>query len=172
MSETQTGQTVEPITREVVVDCDPQRAFDLFTADMTSWWPAEHHIGSAPIEEVVIEPHPGGRWFTRHQDGTETNTGFVVRYDRPSQDQQGQNQQGRFSVTWQIGADWSYHPDLVTTVDVRFTEEAPGRTRVALEHRDLGAFGEHAEQMKNVFEAPDAWTRTLALYADAAGTSA
>ena len=162
MSETRTGQTVEPVVREVVVDCDPQRAFDLFTADMTSWWPAEHHIGSAPIEEVVIEPHPGGRWFTRHQDGTETNTGFVVLYDRPS----------RFSVTWQIGADWSYHPDLVTTIDVRFTEETPGRTRVALEHRDLDAFGEHAEQMKNVFEAPDAWTRTLSNYVAVVGASA
>ncbi len=165
MSETQTSQTIQPVTREVVVDCDPQRAFDLFTADMTSWWPAEHHIGSAPIEEVVVEPHAGGRWYTRHQDGTETNTGFVVRFDPP-----GQGQQGRFSVTWQIGADWSYHPDLVTTIDVRFIEEEPGRTRVELEHRDLQNFGEHAEQMKNVFEAPDAWTRTLANYVRAART--
>jgi hypothetical protein len=159
MSETRTSQTVAPITREIVVECDPERAFDVFTADMTSWWPPEHHIGSAPIEQVIIEPHAGGRWYTRHQDGSETNTGFVVLYDRPH----------RVSVTWQIGADWSYHPDLVTTVDVRFTKEAPGRTRVALEHRDLASFGEHAEQMKNVFEAPDAWTRTLAHYAAAAG---
>jgi hypothetical protein len=157
MSETQTSQTVDPITREIVVECDPERAFDLFTAEMTSWWPAEHHIGSAPIAEIVIEPHPGGRWYTRHEDGTETSTGFVTRYDRPH----------RFSVTWQIGADWTYRPDLVTTVDVRFVEEEPGRTRVALEHRDLGNYGEHAEQMKNVFEAPDAWTRTLTLYSAA-----
>jgi uncharacterized protein YndB with AHSA1/START domain len=162
MSETQTSQTVEPITREVVVDCDPQRAFDLFTDDMTSWWPAEHHIGTTPIAEVVVEPHAGGRWYTRHQDGTETNTGFVVRYDRPH----------RLSVTWQIGADWAYHPDLVTTIDVRFTEEEPGRTRVALEHRDLQNFGEHAEQMKNVFEAPDAWTGTLANFAAVVEASA
>ena len=164
MSETQTGQKVQPIVREVVVDCDPQRAFDLFTADMTSWWPPAHHIGSAPIAEVVIEPHAGGRWYTRHQDGTETNTGFVVRYDPPSA-----NKEGRVTITWQIGADWSYHPDLVTTIDVRFVEEEPGRTRVALEHGDLDNFGEHAEQMKNVFEAPDAWTSTLAAYAEAAG---
>jgi uncharacterized protein YndB with AHSA1/START domain len=159
MSETRTSQTVEPITREIVVECDPERAFDVFTADMTSWWPAEHHIGSAPIEQVVIEPHAGGRWYTRHQDGSETNTGFVVLYDRPS----------RLSITWQIGADWTYNPDLVTTVDVRFTEESPGRTRVALEHRDLENFGEHADQMKNVFEAPDAWTRTLSNYGAVAG---
>ena len=156
-----------PITRGVTVAVPQERAFDIFTADMTSWWPAEHHIGSPPIEEVVVEPRAGGRWYTRHQDGTETNTGFVVLYDRPVE-----GQQGRFSVTWQIGADWSYHPDLVTTIDVTFTEQEPGRTRVELEHRDLQNFGEHAEQMKNVFEAPDAWTRTLANYVSAARTAA
>jgi hypothetical protein len=160
MNETQTSQTVEPVTREIVVECDPQRAFDLFTAEMTSWWPAEHHIGSAPIAEIVIEPKAGGRWYTRHEDGTETNTGFVTLYDRPGQE----SEPGRFSVTWQVGPDWKYHPELATTVDVRFTEEEPGRTRIALEHRDLENFGEHAEQMKNVFEAPDAWTTTLARY--------
>ena len=159
MSETRTSRTIEPVSREIVVDCDPERAFDVFTADMTSWWPAEHHIGSTPIAEIVIEPHPGGRWYTRHEGGTETNTGFVVRWDRPD----------RFSVTWQVGADWAYHPDLVTTIDVRFTEESPGRTRVALQHRDLENFGDQAEQMKNVFEAPDAWTRTLSSYTAAIG---
>jgi activator of Hsp90 ATPase-like protein len=165
MSETQTSQTVEPVTREVVVDCEPGRAFDLFTAEMTSWWPAEHHIGSTPIAEIVIEPHPGGRWYTRHEDGSETETGFVVLYDRPSDTART----GRFSVTWQVGADWKYHPDMVTTIDVRFAEESPGRTRVVLEHRDLDGFGEHAAQMKQVFEAPDAWTSTLADYVAAVG---
>jgi hypothetical protein len=154
MSETRINKTVQPVRRDVVVDCDPQRAFDLFAAEMTSWWPAQHHIGSAPIAEIIIEPRAGGRWYTRHEDGTETNTGFVVRYDRPD----------RLTVTWQVGADWSYHPDLVTTVDVRFVEAEPGRTRVSLEHRDLDNFGEHAEHMKNVFEAPDAWTSTLENY--------
>ena len=154
-------ETDSAVRREIVVDVPPDRAFALFTAEMTSWWPAEHHIGSAPIAEIVIEPKAGGRWYTRHEDGTETNTGFVTLYDRPH----------RFSVTWQVGADWKYHPDLVTTVDVRFTEDAPGRTRVALQHRDLDSFGEHAEQMKNVFEAPDAWTGTLAGYTAAASAA-
>jgi uncharacterized protein YndB with AHSA1/START domain len=94
---------------------------------MTSWWPAEHHIGSAPIEEVVIEPYAGGRWYTRHTDGTETYTGVVTAWDPP----------GRLVVTWQIGADWKFHADLVTSVELRFTPEGPGRTRVELEHRDL-----------------------------------
>jgi uncharacterized protein YndB with AHSA1/START domain len=102
MSETQTpATTIAPIRRAVVVEVGQERAFEVFTAEMTSWWPAEHHIGSAPIEEEVIEPRVGGRWFTRHQDGTETSTGVVTAWEPP----------GRLVLTWQIGADWQFHDD-------------------------------------------------------------
>ena len=150
--------TIEAIRREVVVDLPPARAFELFTDDMTSWWPAEHHIGSAPIERIVIEPRAGGRWYTRHQDGSESHTGAVVAWDPP----------GRVVVTWQIGADWKYHDDLVTTVEVRFEPAGQGRTRVVLEHRDLANYGADAARMQKIFEAPDAWTATLAAYAEEA----
>ena len=150
-------ETVEAIRREVVVDVDPARAFELFTAEMTSWWPSAHHIGSAPIERIIVEPRVGGRWYTRHQDGSETYTGFVTAWEPPA----------RFVVTWQIGADWKYHTDLVTTVEVRFTPEGDDRTRVRLEHRDLEAFGTDAAAMRRTFEEPGAWTATLAAYADA-----
>src|SRR5689334_15649476 len=92
-------RTVEAIRREASVRVTRDRAFEIFTADMTSWWPAHHHIGSAPIQEVVVERKAGGRWFTRHQDGTETSTGFVTVWDPPT----------RLVLTWQIGADWQYH---------------------------------------------------------------
>jgi uncharacterized protein YndB with AHSA1/START domain len=148
-------ETVEAVRREIVVDLPPARAFDLFTADMTSWWPAEHHIGSAPIDRIIVEPKAGGRWYTRHQDGTETSTGVVLAWDPP----------GRVIVTWQIGVDWKFHDDLVTTIEVRFQPEGEDRTRVVLEHRDLEAFGADAARMKETFEDPGAWTTTLAAYA-------
>jgi uncharacterized protein YndB with AHSA1/START domain len=154
--------TVESIRRQVVVSASQQTAFDVFTAGMTGWWPAEHHIGSAPIEEIVIEPETGGRWYTRHTDGSESYTGVVTAWEPPA----------RLAVTWQIGADWKYHADLVTTVELRFVEESPGRTRVELEHRDLEAFGPEAERMRQVFDAPGAWNRTLDDYARAANAAA
>ena len=147
-------ETAGAIRREVVVEIPQARAFALFTAEMTTWWPAAHHIGSAPIERIVVEPHPGGRWYTRHQDGTETSTGFVTVWEPPS----------RLVLTWQIGADWTYHPDLVTSVEVRFLPETPDRTRVHLEHRGLEAFGADAAAMRATFEEPGAWTGTLAAY--------
>jgi uncharacterized protein YndB with AHSA1/START domain len=151
-------ETVEAIRREVVVELGQARAFELFTADMTSWWPSAHHIGSAPIQEIVVEPWSGGRWYTKHQDGTETSTGFVTAWDPPD----------RLVITWQIGADWKFHTDLVTTVEIRFEALGPGRTRVSLEHRDLDAFGAEAPAMRTTFEDPGAWTATLAAYADKA----
>ncbi len=155
-------ETVEAIRRQVVVDVDAETAFDTFTADMTSWWPPEHHIGSAPIEQIVIEPHPGGRWYTRHEDGTETSTGMVVAWERPT----------RLIITWQIGTDWAYHRDLVSTIDVRFDAEAGDRTRVTLEHRDLEAFGTDAAAVRRTFEQPGAWTATLAAFAAETGRRA
>jgi uncharacterized protein YndB with AHSA1/START domain len=151
-------ETIEAIRREVVVDVPPARAFELFTQDMTVWWPPKHHIGSAPIEQILIEPRTGGRWYTKHQDGTETDTGTVVVWNPP----------GRLVVTWQIGSDWQFHTDMVTTVDVRFEPFGGDRTRVRLEHRDLEAFGADAARMKAVFEEDGAWTGTLAAYAAAA----
>jgi uncharacterized protein YndB with AHSA1/START domain len=155
-------ETIEAIRREVVVEVGRERAFELFTADMTSWWPPAHHIGSAPIEQIVIEPRTGGRWYTRHTDGTETYTGVVPAWEPPS----------RLVVTWQIGADWTYHPDLVTTIEVRFSPEGESRTRVRLEHRDLEAFGADARAMRGTFEEPGAWAATLAAYAARAGAAA
>jgi uncharacterized protein YndB with AHSA1/START domain len=152
-------QAVESVRREIVVPVSAERAFEVFTAEMTSWWPSRHHIGSAPIEQIVIEPHEGGRWYTRHTDGSETSTGHVVAWE-PGE---------RLVITWQIGADWKYHVDLVTTIDVRFVEEASDRTRVLLEHRDLEAFGPEAERMRQTFDEPGAWQATLAAFAAGVG---
>jgi uncharacterized protein YndB with AHSA1/START domain len=148
-------ETTETIRREVVVEVGQARAYELFTADMTSWWPSAHHIGSAPIHRVVVEPRAGGRWYTEHQDGTETSTGFVVAWEPPA----------RLVITWQIGADWKFHTDVVTTVEVRFVALGADRTQVLLEHRDLDGFGADAAAMRTTFEDPGAWTATLAAYA-------
>ena len=155
---TQQQQTITPVRVSVDVGLDQQRCFEVFTDEMTSWWPEGHHIGEAPIEKVIVEPFVGGRWYTRHTDGSETETGVVTAWDPPRS----------FTVTWQIGADWKYHTDLVTHIDVTFTPTAGGRTVVELVHRALEAFGADAAEMQKTFEGPDAWGGMLRIYKDVA----
>jgi uncharacterized protein YndB with AHSA1/START domain len=155
-------QAIESIRREIVVPVSADEAFEVFTSRMTDWWPSDHHIGTAPIEQIVVEPHEGGRWYTRHEDGSETYTGYVATWEPPH----------RLVITWQIGADWRYDPKLVTTIELRFVAEAPDRTRVELEHRDLERFGPEAERMRQTFEQPGAWSATLSAFAAAFGVVA
>jgi uncharacterized protein YndB with AHSA1/START domain len=143
------------IRQQVVVGVDPARAFDLFTARMTDWWPSEHHIGNAPIEEIVIEPHPGGRWYTRHTDGTETSTGYVRVWQPPS----------HLVITWQISPEWSFDTALITTVELTFSAQAGDRTLVELKHGDFDNYGPDADRMRAIFDSPDAWAATLAAFA-------
>jgi uncharacterized protein YndB with AHSA1/START domain len=106
---------------------------------------------------------PRGRPLVHPPRGRQrASTGYVVAWEPPD----------RLVVTWQIGGDWRYDPKLVTTVELAFVEEAPDRTRVRLEHRDLERFGPEAERMRQVFEAPGAWDATLAAFASAFGDAA
>jgi uncharacterized protein YndB with AHSA1/START domain len=155
-------QAIESIRRDVVVPVSADKAFSIFTSGMTEWWPSDHHIGSAPIEEIVIEPHEGGRWYTRHEDGSETSTGYVLVWEPP----------GRLVLTWQISANWQYDPKLVTTIEIRFLAESPDQTRVQLEHRDLERYGPEADRMRELFDGPGAWGATLSAYAGACGAGA
>jgi activator of Hsp90 ATPase-like protein len=155
-------ETIQPVRVSVSVGVDQKRAFEVFVQEMTSWWPASHHIGEAPIQDIVVEPFVGGRWYTTHTDGSQTDTGVVTAYDPPH----------GFTVTWQISNEWVFKDGFVTTVEVTFTPTDDGRTLVELEHRDLEAYGEKAAQMRETFEGPDAWGGMLKHYAEVAEAAA
>lgn len=154
-----TSTTEISVNRSVTVPLEPKRAFDLFTARMSEFWPAEHSIGTAKLAEVIVEPREGGRWFERGVDGSECPWGRIAAWEPPA----------RVVLLWQIGADWRFDPELETEVEVTFTAEPDGRTRVGLEHRHLERYGEKAEAMRALFESPGAWEGTLARFAGLAG---
>jgi uncharacterized protein YndB with AHSA1/START domain len=148
--------TAVAVRRSITVNASPERAFDVFTAGFSSWWPLEtHHIGKADAAEAVIEPRAGGRWFERAADGTECDWGRVLAWEPPA----------RVVLEWQISADWQPDPEIHTEVEVRFTAEGERRTRVDLEHRGLESFGGRAEQMRAVFGSDDGWNGLLGRFA-------
>ena len=119
--------TTATIRRTVSVQAPPERAFEVFTAGFSSWWPIEsHHIGETMAVEVVIEPFDGGRWFERDADGHECDWGFVTEWEPPR----------RVLLAWHLTTEYEFDPEpgRATEVEVRFTPQ-DGGTLVELEHR-------------------------------------
>lgn len=134
-----------------------ERAFTLFTARMSEFWPRSHSIGTTPLAEVVLEPREGGRWFERGIDGAECPWGTVRIWSPPE----------RLVLVWQLGPDWSHDPALDTEVEVTFHAEETGHTRVELIHR-LDGFGERAGSVGDVLSSPTGWPAILEAYRAAA----
>jgi uncharacterized protein YndB with AHSA1/START domain len=147
------------VRHSIVVDAPRDRAFAVFTEGMTSWWPLDSHtIGAKPAVRAVVEPHAGGRWFERADDGTECDWGRVLEWDPPR----------RVVLAWEISCDWRHDADVHTEVEVRFLAEDGRRTRVELEHRGLEAYAERAAEMRGIFDSDGGWRGLLGRFAGAA----
>ena len=143
------------VRKSVTVELPADKAFRVFTEEIDRWWIRTHHLGSAELREVVLEPRAGGRWYEIDVDGTECQWGRVLQWDPPH----------RLVLAWQIDATWHFIPDLVTEVDVRIVAQGPDRTTVELEHRDLERFGDASDTMRTGFDAPGGWQGLLDAFA-------
>jgi uncharacterized protein YndB with AHSA1/START domain len=151
--------TIAPVRKEVVVNAPAQRAFDVFTKQLASWWPYDtHKLGDGQAETVVMEAKEGGRLYQRDTDGSECEWGHVRVWEPPA----------RVVFTWEISADFRPDPNITAEVEVRFVAESPSRTRVELEHRNLEAFGERAPELRQAFDSDGGWGGLLAKFAEAA----
>ena len=154
MSSAQTA--IEAIRKSLVVNCSPERAFEVFT-EIGSWWPVHTHSisvmddGTEPPETAVMEPGVGGRLYERTRDGKELSWGKVLAWEPPS----------RLVIEWKV------NPDAVapTEIEVRFAPEGDG-TRVELEHRGWERLGEAALESRTSYEG--GWNGVLAGYEAAA----
>jgi hypothetical protein len=57
---TQTTNMV--VKKSVTVRATQERAITVFTEQIGTWWPPEHHIGTADLAGAFIEPRVGGRF--------------------------------------------------------------------------------------------------------------
>jgi uncharacterized protein YndB with AHSA1/START domain len=149
------------VKKSITVNASAKRAFDVFTKDMTSWWPLlTHHISTVAAKEAVLEPFVKGRWFERGVDGSECEWGTVLAWDPPN----------RLVLAWQISADWKHDASLLTEVEVRFTEEGTA-TSVDLEHRFDVRYGDRTEEMRTALDSAGGWTGILRGYAERASNA-
>ena len=141
---------VAPVHKSLRVNAPPGKAFEVFTAGMSRWWPASHTILKSPFKEAIVEPRAGGRWYHVGQDGSTCETGTVRVWEPPS----------RLVLVWRLNAQWQYEPDLDTEVEVRFTSDGAA-TRVELEHRYIERMGEGGEAARAAVDSPNGWTGIL-----------
>ena len=148
---------VTPVLKVISVKATVEHAFDVFTRGFDSWWPREHHIGKSSLKRAIIEGKAGGRCYSEQVDGTDCPWGRVLVWEPPS----------RVVIAWQITPQWQYEPDLEKSseVEITFTPEAGGTTRVQLEHRHFERHGAGAAAMKAGVDSPNGWGGLLVLYA-------
>jgi uncharacterized protein YndB with AHSA1/START domain len=146
------------VRAEVVVEAALERAFSVFTEGFGSFKPPEHNMLSVEIAETVFEPRVGGYLYDRGVDGSECRWARVLAYEPPH----------RVVLSWDISPQWQLETDLEKTseVEVRFFAEAPDRTRVELEHRNLERHGEGWEAVRDGVAAPDGWPLYLQRFAE------
>jgi uncharacterized protein YndB with AHSA1/START domain len=153
--------SIAPVRKTVVVQATAAEAFEVFTCCIDSWWPKSHSLGATPVRESIIEPFVGGRWYTRCEDGSEVVVGHVLTW-QPAE---------RLVVSWEISAEWKSDPraSFASEVEVRFTAESAGRTRIELEHRNFERMGPTAgETMRKGVDG--GWPTLLELFANAVST--
>jgi uncharacterized protein YndB with AHSA1/START domain len=145
------------VRTSIVVDAPVERAFDVFTQQMPSWWHSDHHILRGELAEMVFEPRVGGSIYDRGVDGSECRWARVLAYEPPS----------RVVFSWDIDLEWKIEtdPDKTSEVEVRFSAEGPERTRVELEHRNLDRHGAGWERMRDAVGSPGGWGAGLQRFA-------
>jgi uncharacterized protein YndB with AHSA1/START domain len=148
------------VRKSVVVRVPPAHAFKVFTEQFDAWWPRTHHIGKVEPYKAILEPRTGGRWFERGADGSECDWGQVLEYLPPR----------RVALSWHLGSDFRYDPDptKASRVDVIFTDEGDGTTRVELVHSQLERHGADWRKVRDSVASKGGWDDIVELFAAAA----
>jgi uncharacterized protein YndB with AHSA1/START domain len=135
------------------VDASPERAFELFTAEIGRWWSPDHHILAAELAEMVFEPRVGGHIYDRGIDGSECRWARVLAYEPPH----------RVAFSWDITTSWQIEtdPSRASEVDVTFTPDGAGGTLVELEHRHLDRHGDGWEAVREAVGSDGGWPSGL-----------
>jgi uncharacterized protein YndB with AHSA1/START domain len=150
--------TETSVQSQIVVDAPIEEAFSVFTDGIGSWFPPEYNLLEVEIAERIFEPRVGGRIYDRGTDDTECHWGRVLAYEPPN----------RVVFSWDINPQWQIETDHAKTseVEVRFTSEAPDRTRVELDHRHLDRHGEGWQQTHEAISGEGGWPGCLRRFAE------
>ena len=143
------------VEKSVTVSVPVERAFEVFTAEIGTWWPLRTHaVDTERSETVVLEGRVGGRLFERTPAGEEHVWGTIAAWEPPN----------RIVYSWHPGRG----EETAQEVEVTFEAEGDG-TRVHLRHTGWEKLGEPVEE--TVASYDEGWDLVIAQYAEAAHRS-
>jgi uncharacterized protein YndB with AHSA1/START domain len=145
------------VRRQIVVQAPIERAFTVFTERFGDFKPPEHNLLGVAIAETVFEPKSGGHIYDRGIDGSECRWARILAYEPPD----------RVVFSWDISPQWQLEtePENASEVEVRFIAEAPQRTRVELEHRNIDRHGPGWPSVSDGVAGDAGWPLYLDRYA-------
>ena len=120
-------QSLDPIHLSFSVDCDPDHAFDVWTAGRRRGGRRATRCRGRASSMWSFEPRAGGRIFERTPTGVEHDWGRVVAWEPPR----------RIVYEWHLRQD----REDATEVEIRFLPAERGGTRVEIEHRGWERLG-------------------------------
>lgn len=118
---------IEPLRVSFDVARPAAHAFNVWTADIGRWWPADHTATGETGSRVTLEPRAGGRIFERTADGREIDWGEIVVWEPPA----------RIVYSWHLRRS----REDATEVEIRFVPVSSAATRVEIEHRGRERLG-------------------------------
>ena len=140
------------------VSVPPDRAFEVFTTGIDSWWTRAHHVQTGELKEMGVDPFVGGRMWEENDAGEVCTWGSVLTWSPPLV----------FAFSWLIGPDWAVPgPDAPgSRGTVTFTPTATG-TSVTLIHDQLDAHGPGWESVREGVGSDAGWPAGLRQFAAA-----
>ncbi|MEW6060227.1 MAG: SRPBCC domain-containing protein [Actinomycetota bacterium] len=109
----------QPLRLYFEVDCPAPHAFEVWTSDITRWWPTEHTVTGRQALDIVLEPHVGGRIYERTAGGDELDWGEITQWEPPR----------RLAYRWHLREDGADAADVA----VEFIQER-AKTRIQIDH--------------------------------------
>jgi len=143
---------IAPVVKSLYIECPADVAFEVFTRDLTAWWPtATYSIHGERVREVVLEELEGGEVYEVADDGARAHWGTITTWEPPT----------RLAVAWRVD------PEAVgeTEWEARFSPEGSG-TRLDFEHRFWERLGESGAETRAGYDV--GWDGVLAAYVETA----
>ena len=147
----------ESVRHSITVEAPQERAFYAFAQQMTSWWPRQYTQSESDFGHIVLEPEQGARWYEVNAKGVEQpDWGRLLVWDPPS----------RLVLSWVTSTprEANADPTEAGEIEVRFSEESPGQTRVDVGHRGIARY--RNEDEPEALPGDQGWYEILSSYSE------